>query len=98
MEDPNITDSNPVTNKVQVNLRMLRPLKLNWVGGEVHSADLWDLSSSTTARCFSALRLARRRCTTASSSTIMRRSSFSRAAAQPPPPPPVVPLLPSSSR
>jgi hypothetical protein len=40
MEDlhPNIADSNPVTNKVQVNLYMLRPLMLNQVGREIHNA------------------------------------------------------------
>jgi hypothetical protein len=40
MENPNITNSHPVSNKVQVNLHMLRPLMLNRVGGEVHGADI----------------------------------------------------------
>jgi hypothetical protein len=40
MENPNITNSHPVSNKVQVNLHMLRPLMLNRVGGEVHGADV----------------------------------------------------------
>jgi hypothetical protein len=40
MEDPNIIDNNTVTNKVQVNLHMLRPLMLDRVGGEVHGADV----------------------------------------------------------
>jgi hypothetical protein len=40
MKNPNITDSHSVTNEMQVNLHMLRPLMLNWVGGEVHSADV----------------------------------------------------------
>jgi hypothetical protein len=35
MKNPNITDSHPVTNEMQVNLHMLRPLMLNRVGGEV---------------------------------------------------------------
>jgi hypothetical protein len=34
------TSRHPVTNEVQVNLHMLRPLMLNRVGGEVHSADV----------------------------------------------------------
>ncbi|KAG2582119.1 hypothetical protein PVAP13_6KG087300 [Panicum virgatum] len=38
MEDPNIADSNPVANEVQVDLHMLRPLMLNGVGGEIHGA------------------------------------------------------------
>ena len=40
MEDPNIADSNPVVNEVQVDLHMLRPLMLNGVGGEIHGADV----------------------------------------------------------
>ena len=40
MENPNISDSNPVTNKVEVDLHMLRALVLNRVGGEVHDADV----------------------------------------------------------
>jgi hypothetical protein len=40
MENPNISDSHQVTNEVQVNLHMLRPLMLNRVGGEVHDADV----------------------------------------------------------
>ena len=40
MEDPNIADSDPVTNKVQVDLHMLHPLMMNGVGGEVHGADV----------------------------------------------------------
>jgi hypothetical protein len=40
MENPNIANSHPVSNEVQVNLHMLRPLMLNRVGGEVYSADV----------------------------------------------------------
>jgi hypothetical protein len=40
MENPNIADGNPVTNEVQVDLHMLRPLVLNQVGGEVHGNDV----------------------------------------------------------
>jgi hypothetical protein len=32
MENQNISNSHPVTNEVQVNLHMLRPLMLNRVG------------------------------------------------------------------
>jgi hypothetical protein len=39
MEDPNIADGNPVTNKVQVNLHVLRPLLLNQIGGDVVAVD-----------------------------------------------------------
>jgi hypothetical protein len=40
MKNPNITDSHPVTNEVQVNLHMLRLLMLNRVSGEVHGTDV----------------------------------------------------------
>jgi hypothetical protein len=40
MENPNIPNNHPVTDEVQVNLHMLRPLMLNRVGGEVHDADV----------------------------------------------------------
>jgi len=40
MEYPNIADSDPVANEVQVDLHMLRPLMLNVVGGEIHGADV----------------------------------------------------------
>ena len=38
MEDPNVADSDPVANEVQVDLHMLRPLMLNGIGGEIHDA------------------------------------------------------------
>ena len=40
MEDPNVADSDPVANEVQVDLHMLRSLMLNGVGGEIHGADV----------------------------------------------------------
>ena len=40
MEDPNIADSDPVVNEVQVDLHTLRPLMLNEIGGEIHSANV----------------------------------------------------------
>ena len=46
MEDPNISDSNQVTNKVQVDLHMLRPLMLNRVCGEVHGANVVAVDES----------------------------------------------------
>ena len=47
MEDPNIADSDPVANEVQVDLHMLRPLMLNRVCGEVHGADVVAVDEST---------------------------------------------------
>jgi hypothetical protein len=40
MENPNIANGHPVTNEVQVNLHMLRPLMLNRVDGGVQGADV----------------------------------------------------------
>jgi len=40
MEDPNIADSDPVANEVQVDLHMLCPLMLNGVGGDLHGTDV----------------------------------------------------------
>ena len=40
MEDPNIADSDPFVNEVQVDLHMLRPLMLDGVSGEIHGADV----------------------------------------------------------
>jgi hypothetical protein len=39
-ENPNIANSNSITNKVQVDLHMFRLLMLNRVSGEVHGADI----------------------------------------------------------
>ena len=47
MEDPNIADSDPVANEVQVDLHMLRPLMLNEVGGEIHGADVVAVDERT---------------------------------------------------
>jgi hypothetical protein len=41
MENPNIVDSHPVANKVQVNLHMLRLLMLDQVG--VHDTDAFTV-------------------------------------------------------
>ena len=46
MENPNISDSNPITNKVQVDLHMLCPLMLNRGCGEVHGADVVAVDES----------------------------------------------------
>jgi hypothetical protein len=40
MENPNIANSHPVSNEVQVNLHIVRPLMMNPVGGELHGADV----------------------------------------------------------
>ena len=46
VEDPNIADGDLVTNEVEVNLHVLRPLVLNRVGGEVHRANVVAVDKS----------------------------------------------------
>ena len=43
MEYPNIADDDSVAHEVQVDLHMLRPLVLDGVGGEIHSADVVEV-------------------------------------------------------
>jgi hypothetical protein len=40
VEDPNSTDSDIIADEVQIDLDMLGPLVLHWVGGEVDRADV----------------------------------------------------------
>ena len=40
MEYPNIADGDSDAHEVQIDLHMLRPLMLDWVGGEIHGADI----------------------------------------------------------
>ena len=40
MKDPDLPHGHSVSHKVEVDLHMLGPLMLNWVGGEVHGADV----------------------------------------------------------
>ena len=40
MEYPNIADGDSVAHEVEVDLHVLRPLMLDGVGGEIHSADV----------------------------------------------------------
>ena len=40
MEYPNIADGDSVAHEVRIDLHMLRPLVLDGVGGEIHSADV----------------------------------------------------------
>jgi hypothetical protein len=51
MENLDVTDGNPATNEVQVDLHMLRPLMLNRVGGEVHYADVVAIDHCGLVEC-----------------------------------------------
>ena len=40
MKDPDVSNDNPLTDEVEINLNMLRALVLDEVGGELHGADV----------------------------------------------------------
>jgi hypothetical protein len=46
VENTNITDSNALTDKVEINLNMLGALVLNGVGGEVDGTDVITVDQS----------------------------------------------------
>jgi hypothetical protein len=46
MEDADLTDGNLLSDKMKINLHMLRALMLNGVGGEVHDADVVAVDES----------------------------------------------------
>jgi hypothetical protein len=46
MEDADLTDGNLLSDEMKINLRMLRALILNGVGGEIHNADVVTVDES----------------------------------------------------
>jgi len=50
MEYPNMTEGDPLTNKMEINLNMLCPLMLYGVAGEVNSTNVITINQSGTAR------------------------------------------------
>ena len=50
MKDPNMTEGDPLPNKVEINLNMLRPLMLHQVAGEIHSTDIVTVDQGGTTR------------------------------------------------
>jgi hypothetical protein len=46
MEDADLTDGNLLSDKMKINLHMLRALMLNGVGGEVHGTDVVAVDES----------------------------------------------------
>ena len=40
VKNPNITNGDPFTNEVEINLNMLRPLMLHRVAGEIHNTNI----------------------------------------------------------
>jgi hypothetical protein len=46
MKNPHISDDDPLANKVEIELNMLRALMLDGVGGQVHGADVVTIDKS----------------------------------------------------
>jgi hypothetical protein len=46
MEDADLTDSYHLSDKIKINLHMLRALMLNGLGGEVHDANIVTVDES----------------------------------------------------
>jgi len=50
MKKKNITDGNPLSNEVKINLNMLSPLMLDWIGRHVNSIDVVTINQHSMAR------------------------------------------------
>ena len=50
MKYPNVADGDPLPNKMETNLNMLRPLMLNRVAGEINNTNVVTLDQCGTAR------------------------------------------------
>jgi hypothetical protein len=50
MENPNVTEGDLLSNKMEINLNMLRPLMLHWIAGEIYSTDIVTVYQGGTAR------------------------------------------------
>ena len=50
VKNPNVTEGNLLSNKVEIDLNVLRPLMLYWIAGEIDSTDIIAIDQSGTAR------------------------------------------------
>jgi hypothetical protein len=50
MKNPNVIEGYLASNKMEINLNMLRPLMLHWIAGEVYSTDVVTVDQGGTAR------------------------------------------------
>jgi hypothetical protein len=50
MKDSNVTEGDLLSNKVEIDLNMLRPLMLHWIAGEIYSTDVVTIDQGGTAR------------------------------------------------
>jgi hypothetical protein len=50
MKDPSMAECNFLSNKVEIDLYMLRPLMLHWIAGEIHCTDVITIDQNGSAR------------------------------------------------
>jgi hypothetical protein len=50
MKDSNVTEGDLLSNKVEIDLNMLRPLMLHWIAGEIYSTNVVTIDQGGTAR------------------------------------------------
>jgi len=50
MKNPNVTKGDLLSNKMEIDLNVLRPLMLHWITGEVYSTDVVTVDQGGTAR------------------------------------------------
>jgi hypothetical protein len=50
MKNSNVTEGNLLSNKMEVDLNMLRPLMLHRIAGEIDSTDVVTIDQSSTVR------------------------------------------------
>jgi hypothetical protein len=50
MKDPSMAECNFLSNKVEIDLYMLRPLMLHCIAGEIHCTDVITIDQSGSAR------------------------------------------------
>jgi hypothetical protein len=50
MKNPNMTKGDLLSNKMEIDLNVLRPLMLHWITGEVYSTDVVTIDQGGTAR------------------------------------------------
>ena len=50
IKNPNLTKGDSLSNKMEINLNMLRALMLDWVGGEVDSTNVITIDQRGPAR------------------------------------------------
>jgi len=50
MSNPNVTEGNLLSNKVEIDLNVLRPLMLHRIAGEIDSTDVVAIDQGSTAR------------------------------------------------